>query len=120
MFLSRDQGETFELYGTAFAPEKDRIFDEHMLLEKKNGDLMMYLRTRKGIAESISTDGGKTWCTGYYGNLSGPNSRFHIRRLRSGSVLLVNHYQFNGRNNLTAMISDDEGQIRRRIPVYYL
>ena len=110
VFISRDQGETFELYGTAFSPEKDRIFDEHMLLEKKNGELMMYLRTRKGIAESISTDGGKTWCPGYYGNLSGPNSRFHIRRLRSGSVLLVNHYQFNGRNNLTAMISDDEGQ----------
>ena len=32
VFISRDQGETFELYGTGLAPAEDRIFDEHMLL----------------------------------------------------------------------------------------
>jgi hypothetical protein len=29
--------------------------------------------------------------------------------LSSGRLLLVNHYRFSGRNNLTAMLSDDEG-----------
>jgi len=29
--------------------------------------------------------------------------------LKSGRLLLVNHYRFTGRNNLTAQLSDDDG-----------
>lgn len=32
-----------------------------------------------------------------------------MRRLRSGRLLLVNHKNFKGRNNLTAMLSEDDG-----------
>lgn len=46
VYRSRDCGETFEKLGTVDAPE--RWFDEHMLLEKQNGDLEMYIRTRYG------------------------------------------------------------------------
>jgi hypothetical protein len=54
-------------------------------------------------------DSGKTWNTGMKSNIAGPNARFFIRRLRSGRLLLINHYRFTGRNNLTALLSDNEG-----------
>jgi len=107
VILSRDQGKTFEKIGTVVA--KDRWFDEHMLIEKNNGDIEMYIRTRYGVGKSISSDGGRTWSEACDSGFGGPNSRFYIGRLRSGRILLVNHYAFEGRNTLTAMLSDDDG-----------
>ncbi|MBQ2734975.1 MAG: exo-alpha-sialidase, partial [Clostridia bacterium] len=107
-FCSRDCGESFELIGTAIA--KDRGFDEHMFLEKQDGSIECYIRTRYGIAVSESRDCGKTWSQGVDCGFGGPNSRFYIGRLKSGSILLVNHYRFQHRNNLTAMISEDDGK----------
>ena len=104
---TRDQGMTFEKIGTVIAP--DRWFDEHMLLEKQDGTLDMYIRTKYGIGKAVSADGGCTWSEAADSGLGGPNSRFCMRRLRSGRVLLVNHYQFTGRSHLTAMLSDDDG-----------
>ncbi|MBR4888901.1 MAG: exo-alpha-sialidase, partial [Clostridia bacterium] len=105
---SRDAGETFELIGTVNAPE--RWYDEHMLLEKQNGDIEMYIRTKYGIGKAVSKDGGCNWEEACDSGLGGPNSRFYIGRLHSGRVLLVNHWQFDGRNNLAAMLSDDDGK----------
>lgn len=106
VYISRDRGETFALYGRAFIP--DRSCDEHMVLELRDGRLLMLVRTNYGIGKSYSADGGKTWTPGEDSGLGGPCSRFFIRRLASGRILLVNHYQFEGRNNLTAMLSEDE------------
>ncbi len=124
VFVSRDQGESFALLGTAFA--KDRWFDEHMLLEQLDGSLSMFIRTRYGIAKAVSTDGGATWSEGVDAGLGGPNSRFYIGRLQSGNLLLVNHRHFVGRNNLTAMLSEDDGKtwpyallLDERTPVSY-
>lgn len=108
IFKSCDNGETFEKIGTAIAT--DRSYDEHMILEKKDGSLEMYIRTVFGVAVSNSTDGGEHWTKGVDCGFGGPNSRFHIRRLSSGNILLINHYRFSGRNNLTAMISRDDGK----------
>ena len=107
VLCSRNQGRTFEKIGTVIAP--DRWFDEHMLLEKQDGTLEMYIRTKYGIGKARSSDGGLTWSKAVDSGLGGPNSRFYIGCLRSGRVLLVNHYQFQGRNNLTAMLSEDDG-----------
>ena len=108
VYRSLDQGETFEKIGTVVAPE--RWFDEHMLLEKLDGTLEMYIRTTYGVAKAVSADGGCTWSPAADSGLGGPNSRFFIGRLRSGRILLVNHDHFSGRNNLTAMLSDDDGK----------
>ena len=104
---SRDQGKTWELIPGGDVPE--RQFDEHMLVERKDGALWVLVRTTYGIGETLSTDGGKTWTPGRDSGLGGPGSRFFIRRLRSGRLLLVNHHNFTKRNNLTAMLSDDDG-----------
>lgn len=108
VYRSRDNGASFEKIGTVVAPE--RWFDEHMLIEKKNGDIEMYIRTRYGIGKAISHDGGINWEPACDSGLGGPNSRFYIGRLKSGRVLMVNHHNFSGRNNLTAMLSDDDGK----------
>jgi len=106
VYISRDNGGTFTLYGQADVPR--RSFDEHMVIELKDGRLLMLVRTHYGIGKSCSSDGGKTWTPGEDSGIAGPCSRFYIRRLKSGRILLVNHYNFRGRNNLTAMLSDDE------------
>lgn len=107
VYQSTDDGESFQLLGSADVPE--RVCDEHMIVERKDGSLWMLVRTRYGIGESISYDGGKSWSPGEPTTLGGPCSRFFIRRLQSGNLLLINHYQFTKRDNLTALLSEDDG-----------
>ena len=81
-----------------------------MLVERCDGSLWMLVRTRYGIGQSVSTDGGFTWSPGWPTDIAGPNSRFHIRRLASGRLLLINHRNFTGRSHLTASLSEDDGR----------
>ena len=107
LYKTIDNGKTFSRLGTPFIPS--RSFDEHMAVELSNGVIMMLTRTSYGISSSYSYDGGHTWTVAQNSNIPGPDSRFHIRRLASGRILLINHVNFNGRNNLAALLSDDEG-----------
>lgn len=107
VMISVDEGKSFELLGHADVAQ--RHYDEHMIVERANGSLWMLVRTTYGIGESVSLDRGRTWQPGRPTRLGGPNSRFFIRRLRSGRLLLVNHFGFHGRSHLTAQLSDDEG-----------
>ena len=126
VYASLDEGRTIALRGHADIPH--RSFDENMIVEKRDGSLWMLTRTFDGIGESFSTDGGYTWTPGRQSHIDGPCSRFHIRRLRSGRLLMINHYQFDqridledimsqgnvkswkGRSHLTALLSEDDGQ----------
>lgn len=107
-YRSVDFGKTFERYGGAEV--ENRSCDEHMFLERKDGSIAMYVRTKTGIGVAYSYDGGKTWTDGEDTGWGGPDSRFFIRRLRSGRVLLINHHEHTGRSHLTAMLSEDEGK----------
>lgn len=104
---SLDEGGTFSRRGGADVPE--RTFDEHMLIERHDGSLWMLVRTKYGIGQSTSTDGGKTWSPGTPSGIAGPDSRFFIRRLSSGRLLLLHHHGFTGRSHLTASLSEDDG-----------
>lgn len=108
VYRTSDNGKTFTKLGGAQVP--DRCYDEHMVLERSDMVLAMLVRTYYGIGVSYSYDRGRTWSPGEDSGLGGPNSRFFIRRLRSGRILLINHVNFTGRNNLTALLSEDEGQ----------
>ena len=126
VYASLDEGRTIALRGHADIPH--RSFDENMIVERRDGSLWMLTRTFDGIGESFSTDGGYTWTPGRKSHIDGPCSRFHIRRLRSGRLLMINHYQFDqridledimsqgnvkswkGRSHLTALLSEDDGQ----------
>ena len=111
VYRSTDQGKTFTLLGQARVPGT-RV-DEHMLVERRDGSLWMLLRNVRGIAQSISRDGGRTWSDGslYLEGRTHANKRFFIRRLESGALLLVRNNATTGaRSHLTAFISDDDGQ----------
>ncbi len=107
-YASYDQGKTFKKLG--FADVEKRSFDEHMFLEMKNGTVRCFVRTSYGIGAADSFDGGLHWGEAFATDYGGPSSRFHIRRLPSGRVLLINHYENKGRNNLTALLSEDDGK----------
>lgn len=111
VYVSLDQGATFQRRGGAELAE--RIFDEHMIVERRDGALWMLVRTKYGIGESLSRDAGRTWTPGQPSAIRGPNSRFYIRRLPSGRLLLVNHEllpeQPPRRARLCAWLSDDDG-----------
>ena len=85
-----------------------------MIVERKDGTLWMLARTAKGIMQSTSSDSGKTWSKPSFPVIQHPVARFHIRRLASGSILLVKHGRtidsHEGRSMLTAWLSADEGQ----------
>lgn len=109
VYKTTDNGKTFSFHGgcpyiTA------RNFDEHMIYERNDGVLVMHTRTNYGISRSLSYDSGATWTVAENSGIGGPCSRFHIRRLHSGRLLLINHYNFTGRNNLTALLSEDDGE----------
>lgn len=100
-----DHGKTFRVLGGVEVPEKH--FGESMVIELSDGALRLYTRTRYGISESTSFDGGITWIKPRDSGLGGPDSRFYVGKLKSGRYLLVNHKNFSGRNNLYAMTSFD-------------
>ncbi|WP_166823406.1 family 16 glycoside hydrolase [Thalassoroseus pseudoceratinae] len=113
VFISTDNGETWKRRGMATFPNPD--WHEHMIVERKDGSLWMLARTRKGIMQSVSTDGGRTWSKASEPPaIRQPNARFHVRRLHSGRILLVKHGDqidsHQGRVQLSAWLSDDEGK----------
>ena len=107
VYRSVDNGKSFQFIGSADYPFRE--CDEHMLYERADGSLVMLIRGTKDIGVSYSTDGGVTWTAGVESGIGSPVSRFCVRRLKSGRLLLVNHKNFQGRNNLTAMLSEDDG-----------
>lgn len=117
---SRDGGKTFAEIASIRTP--DVRFDEHMFVERKDGSLWLLIRGKQGILESASTDGGKTWSEPRPASIPHIHTRFFIRRLVSGALLLVRHQtpEEKGqvtddktrkeRSHLTAWVSDDDGK----------
>jgi len=112
MVVSTDGGKSWNVRGGASVFENVRSFDEHMIVERKNGSLWMLIRTCYGIGESISNDRGYTWSPVVPSKIQHPAARFFIYRLNSGNLLLVKHGPIEmriGRSHLMAFISNDDG-----------
>ncbi len=113
LIVSRDSGKTWDLEGACNIPVDVRIFDEHMIIERKDGSLWMLVRVKYGIGQSVSQDRGKTWSPLVPSGIEHPTARFFIRRLQSGNLLLVKHGPITvrtGRSHLTAYLSKDDGK----------
>lgn len=123
VYSSQDQGATFSPLAKVEIP--DPQFDEHMVVERKDGSLWLLARNQKGMAESSSFDDGRTWTEAKAASIPHIASRFFIRRLLSGRLLLVKHNPhldtvwLSGkpvsnawlqRSYLTAYLSDDDGK----------
>lgn len=84
-------------------------FDEAMIVELKDHDLLLYARCGCGsIAMSRSHDGGKSWSDGTSAEIPAPASRFFLKRLPSGRILLLHNAHPRERRNLAARLSGDE------------
>ena len=110
---SADGGETYEVIGGAAVPEDDFEYDEHNIFFMKDDSLACWARTKSGWRRALSKDGGRTW-----GPMEIPagmkhtSSRFVIKRLKSGSLMLVKHGKVDedvGRSRLSAYVSEDDG-----------
>ena len=113
VYISKDKGATFTFLGACNLPVKARTFDEHMLVERKDGSLWLLSRTTYGIGESVSNDKGKTWNELHPSKIMHTSSRFFITRLASGNLLLVKNGPVDvqtNRSHLMAFISKDEGR----------
>lgn len=112
VFISADRGETWKRQGGVLFPQSD--FDEHMMVQLKDGRLWMLARTRLGLHESFSPDEGKTWSPPQPSPLMHINARHFLRKLSSGKLLLVKHgpigQRTDKRSDLTAFLSDDDGK----------
>lgn len=112
VFASSDQGKTWQRRGGVRFPDTD--FDEHMIIERKDGSLWMLARTTKGISESVSTDQGVTWSPAVESTIKNVSARFFIRRLASGKLLLVKNgptdVRLPRRSSMMAFLSSDDGK----------
>lgn len=112
VYASADKGATVSYLGQAFIPKDDRDCPEHMLTERTDGSLRMLVRTKYGIGEAFSSDGGKTWSQVEPSKIRNPNSRFYVGRLASGALLLVKNGPVKERaprERIMAFVSDDDG-----------
>ncbi|WLD14153.1 sialidase family protein [Planctellipticum variicoloris] len=112
VFASTDEGQTWTRRGGVAFPGTD--FDEHMLVELKDGRLWMLARTKGGISEAFSADCGVTWETPRPASIQNVSARFFLRRLASGNLLLVKNgpldVRLPRRSSLTAFLSKDDGK----------
>lgn len=112
IFVSKDMGMSWERRGGVHAPF--RQFDEQMIVERRDGSLLMFLRTDYGIAETESFDRGRSWTAPEKSALEHVSARIFVRRLASGRVLLVKHGELHvkpaKRSHLTAYLSGDDGK----------
>ena len=112
VYASSDQGKSWTRRGGVVFPESE--FDEHMIVELRDKRLWMLARTKSDIAQSFSSDGGRTWSDPTPSGISNPSARFFIRRLKSGKLLLVKNgpidLRLNRRSDMSAFLSDDDGK----------
>jgi len=111
-FVSADCGQTVSFLGRSQIPPPDRDCTENMIVERKDGTFWMLTRTKYGIGEAFSRDGGKCWTDTVPSKIQNPSSRFFIGRLKSGALLLVKNGSVGsrtGREEMMAFVSDDDG-----------
>lgn len=113
VFASTDEGRSWKERGSLQFP--DWNFDEHMTVELRDGRLWMLARTTGQPHESFSADGGATWSAPRQAaTVQNVNSRFFLRRLKSGRILLVKNgspaERLQKRSHMSAWLSEDDGQ----------
>ncbi|MDR0877229.1 MAG: glycoside hydrolase [Treponema sp.] len=108
IYASDDMGQTFFLLGKSDVA--DRLFDEHAVVERPDGSMLMIVRTDYGFGSSDSFDGGKTWTEGKIYR-KGPSAKSSLRRLADGRLVWITHN--NGfqpqRSHMSALLSEDGG-----------
>jgi sialidase-1 len=123
-FYSDDNGRTWKTTARISAPKgstgrkSDPAAEEPMVVELKDGRLMMVLRVYlKSIYVSYSEDHGAAWSSPRSSGIPAPGSMTTLTRMPDGNLLLIWNWapleKINGplpRTFLTAAVSTDEGK----------
>jgi predicted neuraminidase len=111
--ITRDLGKTFEVIGPL---DKDGEFDaiQPSILQYADGRMQIMCRTKQSVvAQSWSSDGGKTWSHLTASPLPNPNSGTDAVTLADGRQLIVYNHTVrggefpSGRNMLNVALSTD-------------
>ena len=107
--VSDDGGKTLS---HRYACEKlPTTFDETMAYEKKNGEIRVFARNSLGeIGEFYMSDNAESYTEAKLSGIVGANSRFYVSRTPTGRILLVRNDDREKRINMTACLSDDDGE----------
>jgi predicted neuraminidase len=83
------------------------------VVQKKDGTLLAYMRDSgddpKRIMKATSSDNGSTWTVATDTEIPNPSSTAVLCILKDGRYVLICNDTENGRHQLAAMISEDEG-----------
>lgn len=117
-YVSTDGGKTFVCRGGVRVPKAVRCFDEHSIIQKRNGDLKCYIRTAVSgencLWSAESKDGGYTWTDAEPEPLASLSSRSFFTRLPDGNWLAVKHEGWRKwpatRSCMMALVSRDDGE----------
>lgn len=112
-YYSDDNGRRWKS-GKEISKPDSIITQEPGMIELKNGDILMFIRTKSGVQYiSFSKDKGETWSTAEPSNIKSPCSPALIARIPiTGDLLMV--WNDNGvtqkRTPLNIAVSKDEGK----------
>lgn len=116
--ISDDQGANWR----ASKPIAGQAPIQPALVQKKDGSVAAFMRDSGGapnrVMTSTSMDNGETWTTAKDTEIPNPGSSLDVIALRSGAWLMVANDTENGRQQMTALLSEDEGatwKYRRKI-----
>lgn len=107
---SKDQGRTWVQQQAG--KRLTNTFDENMILESNDKTMLMFARDMKPLLTQCTSNDleGSSWTETEYTNILSGSSRFFLRRLKSGKVLLIHNDSNRMRTNLTAELSEDDGK----------
>ena len=117
-YYSDDSGKTWNKSQPVPNPNHVEL-QEPGVVEQKNGDLMMFIRTNSGVQYlSYSQNSGEQWSAVQPSNIKSPLSPASIKRIPStGDLLIVWNDNYNpehkdggNRSPLTMAISKDDGK----------
>lgn len=121
--ISDNDGKTW----TSSLPIVGRENSQPALLEKKNGDIVAYMRNASydnRIQTSYSNNGGKSWSAAKYIDIDNPNSSLEVKALADGRWVMICNDMKNfkkigtgccdGRQRLALYVSKDEGENWKR------
>ena len=116
--ITNDMGKTWEFSN----PVIGGIGIQPAIAVAKDGSLIAYLRDNgpapQRMQKTVSTDGGYTWSIAKDTEIPNPGAGFDIVTLATGEWLMVYNETEEGRHDLTAALSNDEGaswQWKKRI-----
>ncbi len=113
-YYSDDHGQSWKTSGRQIPNPGDILLQEPGLVELKNGNLMMFIRTDMGVQYmSYSKDKGETWSPAEPSTIVSPRSPASIERIPSTNDLLMvwnnNGSDRKRRTPLNIAVSKDEG-----------